>query len=91
MKLKQFNFDDYKDYDYSKFGKFPKTKYTLMLRNIPSYFFVTTCRSESEAVEILTEKASEYATSGDRQYYKIISNFNGVKKILKKGKIKLNL
>ena len=62
-----------------------------MIRNIPSYYFVTTCRPEENAVEILTEKASEYATSCDRQYYKIISESNGIKKILKKGKMKLNL
>ena len=91
MKLKQFNFDEYKDYDYSKFGKYPKTKYSLLVFREVRYSFVTTCRSERESLEILSDMASVICTVSPGSYYKIISECDGIKKKLKTGKVKLNL
>ena len=52
-----------------EFGKFPKAKYTLYIANENRYFFVTTSKSEEEAIEIMKEKANLYKLRTKRSFY----------------------
>lgn len=69
-----------------KFNRFPKTKYSLYIANAVYYEFVTTSRSEEDCVDILEKKTNKLNYMSNR-YYKIFSEKNGEKKLLRSGKI----
>jgi|GEM_PF-4668910 hypothetical protein len=69
-----------------KYNKFPKTKYLLLTNNTASYSFVTTSKSEEEAIIELKKIAGSRKYMND-MYYKIYSERDGEKKLLAKGKV----
>ena len=69
-----------------RYNKYPKTKYSLLTNNTISYSFVTTSKSEEEAIVELKKIADSKKYMND-MYYKIYSEKNNEKKLLCKGKI----
>tara|TARA_R110000868_G_scaffold36279_7_gene128946 strand:- start:1285 stop:1533 length:249 start_codon:yes stop_codon:yes gene_type:complete len=69
------------------YDTFPKTKYLLYVNNVIAYSFVTTSKSEDDAIEILKELVKNY-TRRNTMAYKIKKIEDNVEIIIYKGSIK---
>lgn len=64
-----------------------KAKYELRFGAYLSYFFVTTTRTESDCISILTEMAHN-RPSKESKAFRIIKIKNGENKVIAKGTVK---
>jgi len=69
------------------YDTFPKTKYLLYVNNVAAYSFVTTSKSENDAIEILKELVKNYSRR-NTMAYKIKKIDDNKEILLYKGSIK---
>lgn len=64
-----------------EFGKYPKAKYELWMDCYIHYFFVTTCRSPEQCLEILIDKGRNSGSQGSTRF-KIYQTINKERKLI---------